>query len=406
MTRKRLELSNLSLFWDTSPPPTGTPFSLVPKLPTPQGLDVPSSTATATPTSQSQLLGPVSGRGKLLSYKRYDPAHPLHSLALEFQELALAMDDQQFRSFNTFFHDLSRTMEHRQHLAFRPPRNITPHMDPRGWLKYALNSVLQDVRERRRRWTWDYLRERRDTRRAYITAYKLAHATSSRQGTPTTTPITTSSQSLHGSHLQQLEALERALSFEDVCFYRKLARLQLKRERALSAATSPAATASATTTTVGWLSSMVFGTSPASSPSQASAPGQGEVLSEAQLQTLYDAIDYDPNQATSSPEYPPSAVLFQLHLELASGSLSLQKLEAECAGAGEGAGRPRPLAAPLFRSFLTCAFKRMDVQLSAYQGRYQGVYTLHDVSVRDSSAAFHGSLFPDLLRRKLLDQAR
>ena len=43
---------------------------------------------------------------------------------------------------------------------------------PRALLTFAGNAILDSVRERKRRWTWDFFAERRDDRRRYVKLFK------------------------------------------------------------------------------------------------------------------------------------------------------------------------------------------------------------------------------------------
>lgn len=92
---------------------------------------------------------------------------------------------------------------------------MTPKSHPLEYFRFAGQAILSEIHERNQRWTWDRLKKRRDDRKAYIHCYvnyKLDRATP--------------------EELEQLEGLERALSFEDLRFYRSLAKPKLRSEKA------------------------------------------------------------------------------------------------------------------------------------------------------------------------------
>lgn len=92
---------------------------------------------------------------------------------------------------------------------------MTPKTHPREFFKFAQRAVLDHIHEKNYKWSWDHFKQRRDDRKQYISSY-VANA-------------------LGKSTAQQKDALkklEQQLSFEDIRFYRSMAKSQLKRERA------------------------------------------------------------------------------------------------------------------------------------------------------------------------------
>jgi vacuolar protein sorting-associated protein 13A/C len=320
LTRKLLRLSNLSVYYDTLPPGDGdwrgigeesasAPVAQM-SLETTAPVSPKRSKGHAQPPQRQYLLNPVSGEGRYIARKRYAEGEPMHSLNLSFDDLAMSLDDQQYRSLQTLMRDISRKARNFRHLVYRPPKNITPMLDPRAWFRYAIDAVMSDVREHRRQWTWAFFARRREERLQYVECYVAAKGGLLAQS---------SSQENVAANVA-LQDLEGALSYEDVCFYRKLARIQAKkRQKALQdmapAGITPGTTGSAAdaaaSTTIGWLSSFVFSSAPVTAQSTKSSgaalsSGGADVLTEEQLQNLYAAIDYDPNQSLTAPEYPPS----------------------------------------------------------------------------------------------------
>lgn len=93
--------------------------------------------------------------------------------------------------------------------------------------------ILSDIKERNRKKTWAFLKDRRDDRLAYVKLYKKFKA-----GTP----------AMLAEESISIKAYERKLSYEDIRFYRSIASSQLKKEKAavLKAASVTAATSAST----------------------------------------------------------------------------------------------------------------------------------------------------------------
>jgi vacuolar protein sorting-associated protein 13A/C len=58
-----------------------------------------------------------------------------------------------------------------QYAKYRYPA-VPGQSRPRALLIFAGNAILDSVRERRRRWTWDFFAQRRDDRRRYVELFK------------------------------------------------------------------------------------------------------------------------------------------------------------------------------------------------------------------------------------------
>lgn len=88
-----------------------------------------------------------------------------------FDEIGLVLDQDQYRdvlSVVDVFHFYRRT--HQYH-KFRPPEIEMEQNPAKARLKFALNAIAAEVHDRNRRWTWEYLSERRDMRKKYVDVY-------------------------------------------------------------------------------------------------------------------------------------------------------------------------------------------------------------------------------------------
>lgn len=92
---------------------------------------------------------------------------------------------------------------------------MTPKSNPLEFFRFAGNAVLSEIHERNERWTWKRIKKRSADRKEYVDLYvqdKLDRASP--------------------EELERLHALERELSFEDLRFYRSLAKPKLRSEKA------------------------------------------------------------------------------------------------------------------------------------------------------------------------------
>lgn len=88
-----------------------------------------------------------------------------------FDEIGVVLDRDQYRdalSVIDVFHFYRRT--HQYH-KYRPPEIEFEENPAKARLKLAMNAIRAEVHDRNKRWTWDYLSERRDTRKKYVDVY-------------------------------------------------------------------------------------------------------------------------------------------------------------------------------------------------------------------------------------------
>lgn len=149
-----------------------------------------------------------------------------------FDEIGVVFDRDQYRdalSMVDVFHFYRRT--HQYH-KFRPSEEEFKQNQARARLRFALNAISSEIHERRRRWTWEYMAQRRDTRKRYVEVYvkKLALP----ENKPLA-PEVSSTWHEHGADNQDdgaLKEMEVGLSYEDIRFFRSVARAQAKKDAA------------------------------------------------------------------------------------------------------------------------------------------------------------------------------
>ncbi|KAK6083317.1 hypothetical protein SCUP515_02059 [Seiridium cupressi] len=313
---------------------------------------------TATANHQF-ILKPVSGQAKIELDKTGDVKVPKFKGSLLFDEIGVVLDDDQYRDalmMVDLFHYFIRHQEYKK----LQPKGVSPKEDPRAWLKFAGNAVLSKIHDRNRRWSWDYFRERRDDRRRYIEIFKKRKA----------------NQNLSAKETEDINKLEEKLEYEDMRFWRSLARNQLKKENAEALRNAPPKEQQQQQ---GWLS-WAWG----SKPSQQQQPDSTEntQMTEEQRQELYEAIDWDEKTALAdSVDAPRDTVKMELDACLSTGSFTLRQ---------SPHGSKRDLLSLHFDVFKAKALKRPDSVLADLS---LGGFRVNDGTTPDS-------LFQEIVRVK------
>ncbi|KAI8957626.1 vacuolar protein sorting-associated protein 13 [Daldinia sp. FL1419] len=248
------------------------------------------------------ILKPVSGQAKIELDKTGDIHVPKFKASLLFDEIGVVLDDDQYRDglmMVDLFHYFIRHQEYKK----LQPKGVTAKEDPRAWLKFAGNAVLTKIHERNRRWTWDYFRERRDDRRLYIELFKKKKA----------------NQQLSPQEINDINRLEWKLGYEDLRFWRSLARNQLRKENAEALKKAPP---KKEPQQQGWLA-WAWGSKP-SEPTDSTE--ENTQMTEEQRKELYEAIDWDEKTAlTETVDMPRDIIKMQVDASLGTGSFTLRQ---------------------------------------------------------------------------------
>ncbi|WAR59579.1 hypothetical protein PtB15_11B219 [Puccinia triticina] len=223
-------------------------------------------------------LKPVSGEGKLILRK-----HPTKELAkinceLTFEELAFLIDADQYRdalSCLDLFHFYTR---HREYLRFRPSEQDMAENKAKALWSFALAITKHEVHQRAYKLSWYYLRQRRDDRKIYIGLFKAVQQGALPEDTP------------------EFMELEQRLDYQDIRFYRSLARSEMRKERITAQKGEINTSTAAKTGWMGW----IWGGGQADAKDGHDSGQTDCVLSEEEKKQLYDAIKWDDRDAASS----------------------------------------------------------------------------------------------------------
>ncbi len=299
---------------------------------------------------QQYMLKPVSGRAAIEMDKTGKLDKPKIRARLLFQELGFALDEEQYRDalmMVDLFHYFTRQQEYKK---WQP--SSTWKEDPKAWLRFAFTAVHSKIQDRNRRWTWAYMKERRDDRVRYVELFKK------KKKEEKMTPAET----------QELEALERKSIYEDLRFWRSLARNQLRKEN-VGVKKAPAKQS--------W-TQWAWGSKPAETEEQ----DENTSMTDQQRKELYDAIDWDEKKAiTESIDVPRESVKLQLESSLRTGSFTLKR---------DPHGKSTEILSLMFDNFQAKALQRPDSFLADV--------SLGGLRVYDGTT--EGSLFPQLVSVK------
>ena len=301
------------------------------------------------------MLKPVSGRAGIEIDKTGKVEKPKIKARLLFNELGFVLDEDQYRDALMMVDLFHYFIRHQEYKKFQP--KCTPKEDPRAWLKFAGDAVLSKIHDRNRRWTWEYMRERKEDRNRYIDLFKKKKK----------------AQTLTTNEQKSLKTLEEKLTYEDLRFWRSLARNQLRKENVGVKKAEPKQS---------W-SSWVWGGG-AKNSNQQPEEEQTE-MTEEQRKELYEAIDWDEKKAiTESIDVPRESVKLQIESSLRTGSFTLKR---------DPQGAAHEVLSLIFDNFQAKALQRPDSLLADI--------SLGGLRVYDGTTK--GSLFPQIVKVKDTD---
>ncbi|KAF1944820.1 vacuolar protein sorting-associated protein 13 [Clathrospora elynae] len=294
------------------------------------------------------ILKPISGRAGLEMDKTGKLDRAKMKARLLFDELGFIIDEDQYRDALMLVDLFHYFIRHQEYKKFQP--KSSPKEDPAGWLKFACKAVLDKIHERNRQWSWDYFKERRDDRKRYIELFKKKKR----------------EERLDVTQAEDLDILERKLKYEDLRFWRSLARNELRKENVGVKKPPPKPT---------W-GSYIWG-------SKKEEHHDDETqMSEQQRKELYDAIAWDEKKAISEAvDMPREYVKLEINMSLRTGSFTLKR---------DPHGKSNEILRLLFDSFSTQFLQRTDSMFVKV--------ALEGMRLYDGTT--EGSLFPQIITIK------
>lgn len=322
------------------------------------------------------IMRPVSGEGRFTINHHPNDHTPKTDAELLFKELAFTIDEDQYRdalSMLDLFHFYTRKNQYRK---YRPESKLIEQNKNRALFQFAQNAILSEVKEKHRRWTWDYFRERRDDRKLYIYVFKLD-----------------ARGEIQPNDRVQLDELERKLSYQDIRFYRSIARSELRKEKVNAQRTAQqnklqGGNTGKAASGGGWLGWMWGGAS--KGQAQASEEQPQDVLTDDQRKELYDAIDFDEQQAVAGGlDMPKDTMKLRAKAKLDTGSFTLLQ---------NPHGQKHEMIKVVFETFTANAIQRPDNleaalalgAMSVFDGTKEDTLHKQIVKVKQSPADKNG----------------
>lgn len=303
------------------------------------------------------ILEPVSGVGKLVIRHTATKEQPKMDAQLVFNQIGITLDNQQYTDGLNMVNLFSFYARQVQYQPFRPTAAELEENRPRALFQFAARAIRNEVHQRRRVWTWEFIRERRDMRREYIRLFKeYLHAGPTINSDGSVTPKS-----------DEIMALERKLEYRDIRFYRTLARREVRKER-LDTQVAEAKEEKRAATSGGWLG-WLWGSS-----SSESKPEDDVSLNQQQRKELYDAIEWDEetgkSMLVSLDDIPPEIVRVHVTAKLNGGFLQLRDSQTR-----------RPLMAMVFETLQGELHQRMHSFLTSIS---LGSLRVEDSTTKDS----------------------
>lgn len=253
---------------------------------------IPAKDTQADSHNHQYILKPVTGRAGLEMDKTGKTDRPKTKARLLFNQLGFVVDDDQYRDVLMLVDLFHYFVRHQEYRKMQP--KASPKEDPRAWLTFAGKAVLDKIHDRNKQWSWAYLKERRDDRLRYIELFKKKKK----------------DEKLTNDDTTGLDALERKASYEDLRFWRSLARNQLRKEN-VGVKKAPQKQT--------W-SQWMWGSGTHEDHADDSQ------MSEEQRKELYSAIDFDEKKMLAeSVDAPREAVKLQVDMGLREGSFTLKR---------------------------------------------------------------------------------
>lgn len=169
---KVAELEGLALYFNSK----STMFSTRPEADYPYLFRQSIASRDNTPSDFDYILAPISSSARLEINPNPEADEipfsvPKIILGLGMETLSIGVKKSQYQDLISLAEVMDRMMKGLPYRKYRP--YSTPYKGhAKTWWKFAMDSVLSDVRRRRENWSWDHMISHRDTCREYEIAYK------------------------------------------------------------------------------------------------------------------------------------------------------------------------------------------------------------------------------------------
>lgn len=93
---------------------------------------------------------------------------PQVALDFQLQNVIVGLNRLQFGSILDVVQYFALYAKSLKYAKFRPAYDVTPKKNPRAWWKFAIDSVIFDVKDKRVRYSWAFIKQRKVERVAYM----------------------------------------------------------------------------------------------------------------------------------------------------------------------------------------------------------------------------------------------
>ncbi|KAL7687237.1 putative vacuolar protein sorting-associated protein [Plasmopara halstedii] len=194
------------------------------------------------------ILKPVDANARLIVNRDvFDTNVPKFEVDVKIYDIAFRLEESQYCDLLYLASVLQAQTYHRKYYRFRkfrPQANVLD--EPAQWWKYAITSVTEDLRIKKRQWTWEFMQKRREDRKHYVTLWqhKSRQLLELSDMDYVNFDSDDNDDDIHVSDMPKLsflevdgglEEIERRRSIEDILFFRYLGDLEIQKYQALRA---------------------------------------------------------------------------------------------------------------------------------------------------------------------------
>lgn len=347
LLRKAFVLRRMALYFDCETPPWNPQRSWHELDPLDwQGWFQPGIAAEdELQVARQYVLHPVDGRstyvrrGRNVKRKEEEPASEID---LNLESVALALTQPQYRSYSLLLSEVSTYTARLPQVGYRPKERPAPGIRARIWWHYALLAIRQQ--REAHQMPWSRVIRCVQMQRKYITAYirlLKQEKTFESGGDQNTSKLPSGGGGGEGQEgpMQDIAAMEKSLPENTILVFRRLAYVEMERERRKEQRSGkPRATKSQESTVGGWLGWLVGSRQPKPSESESEQggiqmpmlPAAGEEslgeqrsdLSEEEYSKLLELVERQEEGLKLSVETPYTLLTaFRVQIGVASAAL-------------------------------------------------------------------------------------
>lgn len=167
----------------------------------------------------TDILRPINGQGFITLNKNPETELvPRIKADLKFEELSINLDREQYLDALRLTDRFQKYFNSLRYRRLRP--KVAVKDDPLAWFRYAATTVLDGVKEKRRQWSWDHIQKHIIDQKQYVELYKKWYRSGS------------SDQEFTYEQRTTFNSIQTEYSYEQLLFFRSLAKKQLVHERA------------------------------------------------------------------------------------------------------------------------------------------------------------------------------